>query len=332
MNFPAASPTPQRCMPLLAWPNVLSLDAVIVAAAWQQLLMRSFCRRSSTWPEIATLAATVWLIYVGDRLLDAARLNVSLPHTLRHRFYHSHRHLFLALWATVLVIDTVIAVRYLPSELLRCGLLLAAAVLIYGASVHLSPKRPVANTSEASPNRTSMRVPKELQVGILFAIGVSLTTLTQLTSDLTISPGDIVQIGRPMAMLAITTCGMAALFGCNCILVANFERDLDRAQFFSSIATAEYGFKRWYIGSVGTTARATAIVTMLPVALLVFRLPPTIWIALLTSAVGLCVSVILPNRLWTTTSTHSSVATFDARSVWVDAVLWTPPLVILCLT
>lgn len=124
-------------IPWLAWPSMLSFDAVLVAMLWQQLLMRSFCHRGSTYPEIGSLGATVWLIYVADRLLDAARLDVSAPHTLRHEFYLRHRRFFLPLWIVVLSVNAFVVTHYLSHELLRGGLLLASAVLIYGASVRL---------------------------------------------------------------------------------------------------------------------------------------------------------------------------------------------------
>ena len=54
------------------WPNLLSLDAPLVALLWQLLFVRCFHGSLGTLPA-ALLAVAVWLIYVADRTLDAWR-------------------------------------------------------------------------------------------------------------------------------------------------------------------------------------------------------------------------------------------------------------------
>ncbi len=332
MNELDVSQLKGRRVPLAAWPSLLSLDAVLVAVVWQQLLMRSFCNRSSTWPEISSLAATVWLIYVADRLLDAAKLDLTQPHTLRHLFYREHSQLFLGLWSLLLAIVTFVVVRFLSSDLLRNGVLLGAAVLAYGASVHFAASRPVSTASETQ--RRSLlswfHLPKEVRVGTLFALGVSLTVWTQLST----SQPNAVMSGSlavdPQWTLAVATCAIAILFSCNCVLVARFELAIDRAQAFPSIATHRDWRRLRTANTVGTGEVALAMLA-LPMGLLL-RLPMSLVLAMLASAIGLSVSLILPYNPWTATSPFHSLATFDIRSVWVDAALWTPPLVMLCFT
>lgn len=332
-----AALTPDR-VPLPAWANVLSLDAVFVAATWQQLLMRVFCNRSARWPESIALSLTVWLIYVADRLLDAAKLDVDRPHTLRHRFYRRHGWIFVWLWILALLLNTLIVVRYLPTELLHNGLLLASAVLVYGASVHFSSKR----SRDASATRVSASgkskhsktcIPKEVRVGVLFAMGVSLATWTQLSSDLQYPLDTTGIIDRTIWPLLATTCVLAILFSWNCILVARFEREYDRAQAFPSIATRP-GWGNFDSGHrYGQAGMAIFLVALAPLIFLFARLPLPIEIAVFASTLGLMVSLVLPGNCLPRPSNaslpHVAPTMFDVRGAWVDAVLWTPPLLLL---
>lgn len=326
-------------IPLPAWANVLSLDAVFVAVAWQQLLMRVFCNRSTRWPEGLALSLTVWLIYVADRLLDGAKLDVHQPHTLRHRFYRRHRRIFVGLWMLGLLINTFVAVRLLSAELLHNGLILGSAVLMYGASVHFSSKRArglsvTGENPKGQSQRSTAGVPKEVRVGVLFALGVSLTTWTQFVSDHPSIVGNPAISARAMWPLLATTCGLAFLFSWNCILVARFEREYDRAQAFPSIATRPGWTSFDASGHCGAAYVALAFVALCPLILLLVRLPLPIEIAGLASALGLMLSSILPTnrilRLSNVPAPRGIPAVFDVRSAWVDAVLWTPPLILLC--
>ena len=55
---------------LWLWPNLLSLDAPIVALLWQILFARCFHARVETLPSVLLVLA-VWLIYAADRTLDS---------------------------------------------------------------------------------------------------------------------------------------------------------------------------------------------------------------------------------------------------------------------
>ncbi|MCH2063723.1 MAG: hypothetical protein MK194_08360 [Roseibacillus sp.] len=74
--------------PLWIWPNLLSLDAPLVALAWfwmyKQVWLVKYHQPSLPW----FLALTVWCIYVADRLMDQRR--VGRP-TARHQFYRQFR-------------------------------------------------------------------------------------------------------------------------------------------------------------------------------------------------------------------------------------------------
>lgn len=327
----ADHPQAECRVPLLAWPSVLSLDALFVAVTWQQLLMRSFCNRSSTWSEMGALAATVWLIYVADRLLDAARLDLDRPHTLRHRFYRRHSRSFLVLWIVVLMINTLVVVRYLPPQLLRGGLMLSSIVLVYGAGVHFFPGRPTGGITDANDRTVGTWVPKEIRVGTLFALGVSLTVWTQLSVGWESSLADLTHARETFAALALATGLMAILFCYNCILVAGFEREIDRAQSFPSIATRGTGLNPCNVGWIGRATLAIATLTLLPMDV-PLRLPFSISATVAVCAAGLSLSAALPAPAPDACIQHNLRVTFDTRSVWVDVVLWIPPVVVLCLT
>lgn len=73
--------------PVWLWPNLLSLDAPVVAVAWQLLFLR--CLRAEVrWTYCALLFLAVWTIYLADRLLDTARGQIETP---RHRFLLGNR-------------------------------------------------------------------------------------------------------------------------------------------------------------------------------------------------------------------------------------------------
>lgn len=309
-----------RRIPWVAWPSMLSLDAVMVAVVWQQLLTRGFCRHSPTWPEFVSLGATVWLIYVADRLLDAARLDVTVPHTLRHVFYLRYRRPFLVLWILVLAATSFLVTHYLPYEQLRGGLLLASAVLIYGASVHFLPTRSHAVSNVPAQVAFGMRLPKEICVGVLFAMGVSLSVWTTLIAGGASS--------RLLATLATTTCVLSVLFSGNCVLVAKVERELDQAQSFASIVTGPNDIQ--LSGRTSCAMPAFAVMMMLPVVLLL-PMPLNIFIAAAVSAAALSVIAILLGRSPPGRIGDNQRAMFDVRGAWVDAAVWAPALMILLL-
>ncbi len=59
------------------WPNLLSLDAPVVAVLWQILFARCFQVPVDALAALLLLL-TVWLIYAADRTLDAWRGDVPL--------------------------------------------------------------------------------------------------------------------------------------------------------------------------------------------------------------------------------------------------------------
>jgi hypothetical protein len=136
------------------WPNLLSLDAPIVAVLWQMLFVRCF---HAEWTATASalLVLAVWLIYAADRVFDA-RGESELP---RHEFYRRNWRRVAPVWIAGFAFAGWLAWTQLPHPLFERGLVLLGAVGIYFALVHLTPVR---------------KWPKEAAVAILFALGASL--------------------------------------------------------------------------------------------------------------------------------------------------------------
>ena len=151
------------------WPNLLSLDAPVVALLWQLLFIRCFHGQLGILPAVL-LALAVWLIYAADRMLDAWRGCVEQP---RHQFYRRHWRAVLPIWIAVLSMSSWLAWSRLPGPLFLEGTLVAGGTGLYLAAVHLAPGL-VARTRA-----------KESAVAVLFGLGASLAAWpgVQTTSD-----------------------------------------------------------------------------------------------------------------------------------------------------
>jgi len=148
------------------WPNLLSLDAPLVAVLWQALFGRCF-HASVNALCVVLLVLAVWLIYAADRVFDAWRESSRLP---RHEFYRRHWRTVLPIWSVVFAFAGWLAWTRLPSWLFQQGVMVFALVAVYFGAVHLAP----AGLRRAWP--------KEAAVAILFALGASLAAWNQVRS------------------------------------------------------------------------------------------------------------------------------------------------------
>ncbi len=150
------------------WPNVLSLDAPVVAVAWEILFAR--CLDASVRPlSLLTMALWVWLIYASDRTLDGLRISTQLAdETARHRFYRIHRAAVVPWIGAGVAVALWLSYSQLRLRLFLYGLPLGFLIATYFAMVHLG-SRSVIN-----------RWPKELVVAVLFAAGALLPVWANL--------------------------------------------------------------------------------------------------------------------------------------------------------
>jgi hypothetical protein len=147
-------------LPLWLWPNLLSLDAPLVAVLWQGFLAYRFSLPLRPAGRLV-LGLTVWAIYLLDRLLDARKPPPVHGEAARHRYYRRHSKLMASLLAIVIAADVFIAMVWLRPAVLRDGLIPLAGVLVYLATFHISG--------------LSGKIPKEIAAAVLFTAGTFLT-------------------------------------------------------------------------------------------------------------------------------------------------------------
>ena len=140
------------------WPNLLSLDAPIVALLWQILFVRCFHGSLGMLPAVL-LSLAVWLIYAADRMLDAWRGCVEQP---RHEFYRRHWRMVLPVWILVLASAAWLAWSRLPASLFLQGAVVGSGTILYLGVVHLAPGFVLRTKA------------KESAVAVLFGLGASL--------------------------------------------------------------------------------------------------------------------------------------------------------------
>lgn len=196
--------------PIWAWANVFSLDAVLAGLMWHYVFTMQFCERSPDFYEYAIIGLSIWLVYTADRLFDSLRLDISRPHSMRHRFHYEYRTGLWFSWLAALLVDTTLIVCYASETQLRWGCAAIAMVICYVAGVHCAPKM-------------NSWLPKELQVGLVFSFGVALTAWSEI------------EIGSVVPLL-ISTLMAALLFAANCLVIANWECQMDLSQNFRSFA------------------------------------------------------------------------------------------------
>lgn len=162
-NLPRVVPAAYR-KPLWLLPNLLSLDAPLVAMAWLYVFSKTWRLGYHPWEAYASLGLAVWVIYAADRLLDAS-LSMLPADQLepRHRFHVQHRRFFWMALTVALIVALVLVITKMPmaiyKHLLLGGVLVAG---FFGLSM-LSSQDP-------------QEVPytKNIMAGVTFAFGTAM--------------------------------------------------------------------------------------------------------------------------------------------------------------
>ena len=232
------------------WPNLLSLDAPLVAVSWLWLMSATLSIRL---PEpywcYGILAASVWVIYVSDRLFDGMAVGDEETLTARHRFYRRRRLPFFVLVLAAAGFAIWAVLHHAPAKLFFYGVVLSFVALFYllqcaGARM----KNPTLNwitilsatsilgiliiqatflpqwiriiflaMTAATGVRLAMErgghffqaLPKEIFCGVTFAVGVALPVL----------------VWSELALAGVVLLG--GLFSLNCIAIALYEQQHD---------------------------------------------------------------------------------------------------------
>jgi hypothetical protein len=146
--------------PFWLWPNLLSLDAPVIAVLWQSFLARQYGIPLRPPGRIALFLA-VWAIYIADRLLDV-RYAPAGAEPARHRFYRRHRKLAMTVLCALLAAAGAIAIVWLRPVVMHNGLVPLAGVAVYLAAVNLA----------------GSHVAKELVIAFVFTTGTFLVAWT----------------------------------------------------------------------------------------------------------------------------------------------------------
>jgi hypothetical protein len=237
----------------------------------------------SLWARVA-LFLTAWLIYLVDRLADALSLQANSPRSARQQFCLRHKKLWLGLISAVGLIDLAIILLRLNRNIITSGACLGAVAALY-----LAVNYAFNEVWEVVPL-------KEITVGFLFSAG----TLLVLIPKFAMMP---LIVGRSPALLAMLL--FAILCSLNCMSIAVWERDLDRAQRKHSIATRR--------PSIGVLIRIFCVVVAVAALLLA-----TIASSLLPITISLSAGAALLAIL------HFLSIGDDERTALADLVLLTP--------
>jgi hypothetical protein len=187
------------------WPNIMALDAVLIALAWQQLLA-TLAEYSLSLTARVVLACSIWLTYMADRLFDVANRPTTQLRSTRHRFAQKHARTLWISWGIVLIINLVAAFTILEAMQLRNGGALLIACLLYTA---------------LNQRYSRSFFPKEICVALIFTGGV------------------IVFLPYPWPKLAAASLSLLCLT--NCLMIGSKERDIDAAMQVRSMA--QWSFK-----------------------------------------------------------------------------------------
>ena len=186
---------------LSQWPNLLALDAALIALIWQAAFASALQQHLSTSAQIV-LGLSVWLTYMADRLFDVAKRSVGQLHSLRHRFAKRNARVLWTVWSGTLLLNIGIALTGLSPQELRNGFILLALCLLYTAL-----------------NQTLSRrfFPKELCVALIYAGGVIVFLL-------------------PNPALWKPSIALTLLCLINCLMIGSKETHIDAALEVNSMA------------------------------------------------------------------------------------------------
>ena len=101
--------------PLWLIPNLLSLDAPLVAVTWLYIFAKTWRVQYLPWVAYLSLGLVVWVIYVTDRLLDASLKGaISGKLEARHAFHYKHQRTFRRLAVMASAAALVLVIKGMP--------------------------------------------------------------------------------------------------------------------------------------------------------------------------------------------------------------------------
>lgn len=180
------------------WPNLLALDAALIAVCWQATLSNSaFATAPAT-----VLALSVWLTYMADRLFDVSKRDHTQLVSARHRFAKQHIQLLWRIWSAILIVDLAVALLFLSPHTLKQGLWLLGFCLLY---------------TQLNQVFSKYFFPKEVCVALIFAAGTVI----------------LMQDAKPF----LKVFALSLLCLCNCLAISRQEQYIDLALGVHSLSS-----------------------------------------------------------------------------------------------
>lgn len=168
--------------PFWLYPNLLSLDAPLVAITWLYIFGETWRLGYHPVEIYIALGLVVWSIYVFDRLLDSSLLE-GQPERLeaRHRFHRRHRKLLGVGMGLALISALTLVMTRIPMGIFNY--MTMGTILVAGY---------VGLSLLSSRDHKEVALTKNLMAGLTFAFGTALCAhlfrLDQDVEDMLLSP------------------------------------------------------------------------------------------------------------------------------------------------
>ncbi|MDA7535533.1 hypothetical protein N9055_01940 [Akkermansiaceae bacterium] len=153
--------TDRNRAPWWLWPNLLSLDAPLVALAWFWMFAKAWGVVSLPVSLPVTMALSVWAIYALDRIVDSRKSRPRAALERRHHFHQKYRWFFISAVVGVTIWSSYAALMVLSQTVLMYGVFVAILVACYFA---------VAVFQKADEHTGLM---KNVLAGMTFSYGVA---------------------------------------------------------------------------------------------------------------------------------------------------------------
>jgi hypothetical protein len=118
--------------------HYLSLDIVLGALATSTLAAKLFLANPG-WAWWVTLTLTVWVLYMGDHMLDAWKYRKK-PRRELHVFINKNRRVLMWSMGVVAAADMLLVFNFLDMDVLKAALFMGAGVLLFYAMRHIFKK------------------------------------------------------------------------------------------------------------------------------------------------------------------------------------------------
>jgi hypothetical protein len=152
-------------------PNLLSLDAPLVAVAWLFIFARTWRVDYHPWPPYLALALAVWGIYAADRMLDGLVRGDDGGLARRHETHRRLRRVLVVLVPVAFIGAVLIALFFLPFAIF--GYAVVALVLVAGFFA----------ASLFGGGRSEIPYTKNLLGGLAFAYGTAIGAHVYVFTD-----------------------------------------------------------------------------------------------------------------------------------------------------